>query len=286
MIHESFKPRILVILAGWLGSTEKSLRRYKNLYETLGYDVLVKIPTPTMTVMSALYPPTSKKRKTFLTRYTMDDLANDLVGELGRLDHSHFIIHAFSNSGTFLWESVREIMNKSLSSYSVVMNAKLSGIIFDSAPAEFSQNRSLIYSAIDYCELRDRLLLKAFLNIRSHSYNKEISSHQERAKSFWLGMKDCTLPIPQLYIASKDDQLSPFNKLMELVRCREKEMGKRMIHSHVFESSPHCQHMLTNPNMYKNSICEFLVHCFSEDDELRTKILQKTLARNGFTSQL
>ena len=249
---------------------------------------MVKIPPPEMVVMAALFSPNSMNRNTPFTRYTMDNLANEIAGELRCKACSHFIMHVFSNGGSFLWESIREIMNNSLSASSTVLNAKLSGIIFDSAPADFSGNDALIHDAMDFCSLRDRVKLRIFMKVRvlKNGNDNEIELRQQRAKAFWTGMKDCGLPVPHLYIVSKDDKLSPFGPLSDLIRHRETMMGKSRIQSCVFERSPHCRHILTYPKEYMESICAFLDHCFCPDTGVERSKYVQVMAQNNVSSRL
>lgn len=265
----------LVILAGWLGCTEKSLERYKKLYRSLGVnDVLVRIPSPTAIVMSALYPPNSLDRNNQFE--SMDNVAKEIVEELRYKTYTHVIIHVFSNGGCFLWEAISELLKNQQSSTSyATLKAKISGIVFDSAPADFSTKNSsaLLYKAISYCNERDQLHLKTYLNdrISQNGVEEEMQLQQNRAKDFWGRMKCCDLDVnvnvPHLYIFSKDDKLTPYGSLMKLIEHRKVSFDRDQTHVLMFERSSHCRHLDLHPKDCTASISAFLLGCIKFDQD-------------------
>ncbi len=263
MRNDTEQSHTLIILVGWLGCKEKNLNRFENAYRSLGYDVVTKIPPPPMVCLASLYPPQSLERKVPFSRYTMDDMAYQIVEEFQHTEYSHLILHVFSNTGSFLWESIRQIINRPLAASSIYMKEKLIGIIFDSGPCDYSKDRDrrLLDGALDFCSQEDRVQLRQFLK-KNDGSEMELQIRQ-RAKDFWAGMKHCTLPIPQLYILSKDDKLTPFEALSELIQYRETRMDENMIQKYAIESSPHCRHFLTDENKYMESIRLLLNNAYS-----------------------
>lgn len=126
--------RPLVVLAGWLGSQPKSLRRYEELYRTMGFKVvLTRIAPPYAIVQTCLADPpleaidipvgwpsvdssttksddggTSTSKNFAFT--TVQRIAWDILHSVHQEDCSSFYFHAFSNGGCFVWEQCRRIL--------------------------------------------------------------------------------------------------------------------------------------------------------------------------------
>ena len=95
-----------------------------------------------------------------------------------------------------------------------------------------------------------------------HGYEHELVKRRQRATDYWNGMKNCKLlAVPHLYICSKDDKLTPYGPLSELISHRERKNGKNLTHSLVFEQSSHCRHILKHPEEFEESIRAFLDLC-------------------------
>lgn len=135
---EPTKP--LAVLAGWLGCHPKSLRRYQELYESLGWQTIVVIASPIAVIDATirLYvddseennedekecdddvnsPSSSRNQNGELA--TMEDLAWKVLCDVQQSLSDHpstdqFTFHVFSNGGCFLWESVCRLFDKATS---------------------------------------------------------------------------------------------------------------------------------------------------------------------------
>mmetsp|Transcript_7364 Transcript_7364/g.9370 ORF Transcript_7364/g.9370 Transcript_7364/m.9370 type:complete len:295 (+) Transcript_7364:165-1049(+) len=261
--------RPLVVLAGWLGCKPKSLERYANMYRSLGWDVTIIIPSPQMVVSAAVSSEfqnhylvqeqkLNTKKAIELTNKSpvsnMLDLAIQTIEEIKQSNCSTFVFHVFSNGGCFLWEAVRNILWEEKDfTHNIDTKIKLLGIIFDSAPANYSTgNGSLIFDSLEYCSPSEREQIKHI----------EIDSH--RALNYWDSMKNGFLNAPELYILSRDDNLTPFKPLKDLISYRQMKHGKNKVQSLTLNKSPHCCHIMTSPILYEKRIKDFILDCCAE----------------------
>lgn len=119
--------RPLVVLAGWLGSQPKSLRRYQELYRKIGFDVVLTYIAPPHAVVQTVFqsddpilvppgwPNTMNRQQHCVTTKsaaTIQGLAWDILRDVAEHHDycSSFYFHGFSNGGCFVWEKLRQIL--------------------------------------------------------------------------------------------------------------------------------------------------------------------------------
>lgn len=284
----------LVVLAGWLGSERRLLRRYEELYRNAHCEVISHIATPSMVFRSCfpLEPISLPASPAFWTRssqssppspvpYTMQDLAWNVVNEMHQSESPALIFHAFSNGGLFLWEQVNRILalseedsesrepsQQSKRTADEVSNdqsreniknvrGRVAGVIFDSCP---SRELQLIDKAMVFCKPWDRFMV-LLENGASHAFlhhpiyeNRAI----KRSEDYYNGLKDDPWNLPQLYLYSKNDQFIPHQVIDELIARRKEMVGDDRIWSKLWDESQHCAHLLHYPEEYKNIVVAFL----------------------------
>ena len=265
MSKNNSKP--VVILAGWLGCHPQNLRRYSQLYNSLGWDTIVHIASPKSIVTSMSEGPSYSQPSSSEMQY----LAINTLKELQALQPPYFIIHIFSNGGCFLWECIRCILyeqdtSQQLSSTHNSINIsnlkqKLIGVIFDSAPGYYDGKIDDLQSALEYVSSdieRKDLLTK------TKTLDRNVV-HQ-RFTEFWNGLSNDSTNKPQLYIYSQYDNLASANHIEKLIECRKDLIGiKGKIWKHKFLESDHCCHLLKYPQEYSKSIKKFLAFCMREE---------------------
>lgn len=253
--ESSIDQKPLVILAGWLGSKHRQLKHYARFYESLGFQVLMEIASPFQIFLAA-----TQSYSFGICNEAIDDtiqcLARSVVQVVHSLNPSFIMFHVFSNGGGFLWEAIRfELINRK-SPLIEMMRTKVSGVIFDSAPANYSHNGKLLLNVLDYCEdPNEKKKIEMYLQSMAQDQHR---MSKERSQKYWYGMRNCSFPVPHLYVCSKDDKLTPYHYLKELIQHRERLFGKDMIRSLIFESSPHCQHFRTHQKDYQSAIVGFV----------------------------
>jgi len=255
----------VVILAGWLGCHHRNLRRYSQLYNSLGWDTIVQIASPRSIVTAMSEGPSSSQTSTT----EMQHFAINTLKELQALQPPYFAIHIFSNGGCFLWECIRYILyeqdtSQQLSSTSSInisnLKQKLIGVIFDSAPGYYDGKINDLQSALEYVSSdieRKDLLTKT----------KTLDGNvvHQRFTEFWNGLLNDSTNIPQLYLYSQYDHLASAKHIEMLIECRKELIGmKGKIWNHKFLNSEHCCHLLKYPEEYSKAIKEFLAFCMRE----------------------
>lgn len=228
--------RPVVILAGWLGCQPRSLRKYEALYKQLGLQVVIRIATPRMVVEASHSSP-----------YQQDPLPGSiqsLAWEIHGITDKNpcWFFHGFSNGGSFLWEQLRTIAQHTGGTRPV-------GVIFDSSPANY-YNHDNLSKAVSYCAWSERTHL--FLK-KLWGGSKMTQERQQRALQFWTRLRQDTWNVRQLYLCSRDDDLTPFEDLKELVDERKGIHGEDRIMLRVWQSSPRCAHLLFHPVEYREA---------------------------------
>lgn len=295
-----FDRRPLVILAGWLGCQQRSLRRYEELYEGKGFQVITRIASPAAVVESVFRnnnsSPTLRQHTVVSRRHSssmMQDLAFDILMKVKQSACETFFFHAFSNSGCFVWEQVRQLLDttsydgENLGSYPsdgglivpegddqkgfASLRNRLAGVVFDSCPGT---KLHLIGQALKYCTWIERLKVvrligfnNIFLPHRSASQRKIM----QREEAYVTSLKYDKWNVPQLYLYSCSDPLIHFPSLDELVRYRMAvcKLGKNnLVFRRVWPNSPHCAHLLKHPAEYKAAVNDFVDKAY----QLREKI--------------
>jgi hypothetical protein len=292
----------LVLLVGWLGCKPKSLKRYNELYKNLGCDVKIRIPSPTLIVQAAsssvdtlsychdtelvqgLVMEQRRKNETNHPK-TMFELAQCTIDDICHKsdEYSEIYIHLFSNGGCFLWEAMNVILNNYTSDtcrqyyQRRLLISKLKGVIYDSAPCDIS-GKDLIYKALQFCTPSEQIAFRLQFIYRRlwNGVDQEWKHSQRRAVQFWVRMRNSPLMhAKSLYICSKTDTLTPFIKLEELIQHRRHIYGSNHVHNLIYDESPHCSHLRSNPNLYQNAIKDF-VQCCTNEQEFRMNITPRS----------
>lgn len=281
------KGKPLVVLAGWLGCQKRSLRRYENLFQSHGYEVLSRIASPVMVVESCFQkvpPPPLKIPNGWPINGvsvkgappSMQDFAWNILQEVNNRNCDYLIFYAFSNGGCFVWESVRRILNLSSpgatmklllneDQYNTVKNLreKTVGVVFDSCP---SQQLADVGRALMFCTLSERMevMMSHGMDIAFFpsllSQAKRIKS-EIRGQAYYEGLWDDPSAIPQLYLYSESDILIPSQPLDELVQHRRKILGSDRVFCRKWSSSRHCAHLIDNAEDYVTTAESFLEIC-------------------------
>ena len=252
--------RPLVLLAGWLGSKTRHLRLYAKVYERLGYNVLMRIPSPVMVVLASQGITRKSMGSRRVKTATISDMATETIRDILKIDPSMLIVHVFSNGGCFLWDAMENELKTDSEPPSSSLKRLTRGIVFDSSPADYrgtdEEVENIVNRVLMHCSLKERLFLKIELFYRGETLN----SGSRAAKEFWDRRKNCEWVLPQLYFFSEDDALTPSRPLRELIVFRKQKFGN-LIRSKSFSSSAHCGHIIKHPDDYIHHLTIFLEFC-------------------------
>lgn len=271
----------LVVFAGWMGSQNKQLRHYEELYKQAGFQKLSFVATPTMVLGAALsrqvtevqMPPEWPESSQSVSSASIQDLAWHILAKVHSINPPLVLFHVFSNGGCFLWEQIRLILgsekrrSRQVDSVAVKniaeVRSKVGGVVFDSCPgAELHR----ITEALEYCTLDERTEAFRYHGISSPSYFEKQSVKKqlrERSISYLNRLRTDDWARPQLYLYSGDDSLALPDAIDELVEFRRDLIGPDLIRSHRWEHSSHVTHLRLHRDEYTAAVASFISLCKS-----------------------
>lgn len=267
----------LVVLAGWLGSQPRLLRRYEALYERAGCRVLCRIAPAHMVIQSVYQAERIQVPKDWLQHQrvhvvppSMQEMAWEILQCIHHLAPPTVVFHVFSNGGCFVWEQVRNILRESQRDDSLMpavvkadlrkIRNRVVGVVFDSGPC-WGLHR--INTALAHCTWKERIELvqKGGLNYLLLGQTGRQDRIRLRNDEFMQSLRNDDWDLPQLYVYSHDDSLCPFDVLDELVRHRRGMLGHDRVWRVTWKSSRHCGHLLQHPKEYQAAVEAFLEAC-------------------------
>jgi hypothetical protein len=283
----------LVVIAGWLGSAPKQLRRYEDIYKEAGFQVLSRIATPPMVVNAAIRksfdlnaPPTWPRSDASVASQStfMNDLAWDALAQIHQSDCSLVLFHVFSNGGCFLWEMISRILGGSeqgmakdhgpqlaqtIASSLSGIRSRVGGVVFDSCPGA---DLHRIGEALAYCSAEEQINVLRDSGATSLSFFETEAvkkSLHERGLSYIHNLRTDDLCIPQLYLYSQDDPLARPDVIDDLVSSRKLLFGENMVVAKRWAHSSHCNHLLKHPQDYQAAVKSFISFCISSSGSSR-----------------
>ena len=270
LIAMSFSGKPLVVLGGWVGCQPRSLKRYISLYEKLGMKVLPVIAPPYAAVETTYSPRGEKIIGNGETKsLTLEGIALETISTISKNDSPSVIFHVFSNGGCFVWEQLRKFLDEpsSSSSSSTVNNnidtdrlkASIKGIVFDSCPAWFGDETSVLARALELSTEEERAEIRrrfgtGVLGDESEELKRR---RQQRCGEFFNFVKEDTFDIPQLYLYSADDHLADYRNIRDVIQHRRAN-GRRIILSKEWPESVHVAHLLKHAEDYTEAVTDFV----------------------------
>lgn len=262
--------RPLVVLGGWLGCQPRWLKRYEDLYKSLGFDVLSYIATPrqvvhsTLDLVPAIEVPPQWPVQIPEESESMQQLAWHLLGNVHNKQPPAFLFHAFSNGGCFLWENTRRILDVNINvscsqpekEILKALRGSLKGVIFDSCPAWM--NPGGLRAALQFCPPIERLelLMRFGPGVILYDGQETVQKHAQRNCDLFKFLREDPLDIPQLYLYCKNDPLSDFQKIDDLFQYRHSTQ-KSSVMQHRWDESTHCAHLRIHPIEYVREVKDF-----------------------------
>ena len=221
----------LIVLVGWTGSNHKALLKYANIYTNLGL--------PTLAIVPSLLDVWFSTRGTKLTTNILKTISTQPVNVLLQLFSSGPIV-------------VLPTLQHYLSQYP---NIDIKGIIFDSAPAEFSYKAGTGASKL---MLKKGVFAYAYvLTAALAGITIEALNGKRKRQEVDLAFQSHLLEgIPQLYLCSQTDTVTPIERVRELT-FKQKEK-KRDVEVKIWENSEHVRHLPMYPDEYQDQVTRFL----------------------------
>lgn len=279
------KPSSLVVIGGWLGCQPKHLKHYETLYNSLGFDILSIVASPLSVIDSTLCHQSSSQNPirapssyqwpmrtglnmdspTARQDTNMQDLAWKVLEDIYNSGADVFIFHCFSNGGCFLWESVCRVLlfknnedcNCETTAILEMLYEKCKGVVFDSCPCWFGSEQepsSKLSQALQHCTLQERQNVFSVYGERIDVVDDNI---EKRNIEFFEYLTLLPLDIPQLYLYSKNDELSNHEHIAMMIDMRRSRQ-KRPVLVQFWDYSIHCNHLRKHGKDYKIAVKAFM----------------------------
>jgi hypothetical protein len=216
----------------------RAVKKYAQLYESLGFRVLVLIGT---SAHFMAYP------ISWVHSYTAKLIRDKLDVET----NTQWVVHMMSNGGCRSWYCFERNYGKPL---------QVKAMVFDSAPSKFDPDRKPPYHIffprlhwILRFPLLNFVIKPSFFVLKFVSYFFKISHplllhHQKFIEEQWR--------IPKLFLYSSKDKLVRSSDIMEVV-LKAREYGTR-VQSYDFVDSAHVAHLQKYGTEYRTKIKQFL----------------------------
>jgi hypothetical protein len=223
----------------------RAVKKYAQLYESLGFRVLILIATSSHFMG---YP------ISWVHSYTAKLIRDKLNGE----EDTEWVVHMMSNGGCRSWYCFEKNYQTPL---------KVKAMIFDSAPSKFDPDREPPYhiffprlNLVLRLVLINLVIKPSIYIVKFASYFFNVSHpmllHQQRFIE-----EQCH--IPKLFLYSSKDKLVRSSDIMEVV-VKARDSGTR-VQSFDFVDSAHVAHFQKYATEYRKKIKQFLKEELSND---------------------
>ncbi|KAL8231084.1 hypothetical protein R6Q57_000862 [Mikania cordata] len=279
-VPEDKRPVVTVVVLGWLGSKQKHLRRYAEMYNMFGMNAV----TFAASVNDVLGFDLGRKMEARVAALT-DELVSWLEKKENDGRERFLIFHTFSNTGWLAYGSILNMLQDRVelvekikgcvvdsggdpeldpkvwaAGFTTAMLKKQSSAVNSSFEAEDIQNRAANVN-IDVKEplFIESLLLTLFEKL--FMYLLELPDIKKRLTKVTTILSENQPSYPQIYLYSTSDKVIPFQKIESFAE-HQKKLGRRVT-TFNFKSTPHVDHYRTFPDTYRSLIRNFLEDCFS-----------------------
>eukprot|EP00934_Nitzschia_sp_Nitz4_P003449 Nitzschia sp. Nitz4//scaffold3_size479765//11859//12689//NITZ4_000008-RA/size479765-processed-gene-0.233-mRNA-1//1//CDS//3329550482//3439//frame0 len=264
--------RPLVVISGWMGSQQRHLRRYAEVYQKLGFSVLPVTATPAVICESTFTPgiiqtPTMwpyGQSNVHENHEFLQGLAWDILSVVEHEKPQAVVFQAMSNGGCFVWEQLRNILDSydtcpdpyAAATLQSIKEDTIRGVVFDSSPAWFGDRLNVFGPALEYAS--DEAKQEVFERFdKDLFYEKEPekvrNQRVSRNKEYFQFLIEDPLDIPQLFMYSKNDALTDYTKIKEIVDARVATRNGPVMEV-CWEESAHCAHLLHHPEEYTQAV--------------------------------
>ncbi|XP_010523206.1 PREDICTED: transmembrane protein 53-B [Tarenaya hassleriana] len=259
------KNRTVVVLLGWLGSKQKHLKRYAELYTSRGYHVIT-FTLPMNEILS--YQVGGKAEK------NIESLVCHLADWLEEEQGKNLVFHTFSNTGWLTYGAILEKFQKQ----DPPLMGRIKGCIVDSAPvaaadplvfaagfsAAFLKKNSIAtkgstsVSGIKFSEPKPAATETVLLSVLEKFFEVVLNLPKvNRRLANVLEVLSSEQPkCPQLYIYSTADRVIPAGYVESFIIEQRKAGHEVQVCN--FISSPHVDHFRNNPELYMAELTHFM----------------------------
>ncbi|MFS7973253.1 putative alpha/Beta hydrolase [Helianthus anomalus] len=279
-VSEDKRSVVTVVVLGWLGSKQKHLRRYAEMYNMFGMNAV----TFAASVNDVVGLDLGRKLESRVA-----GLSDELVSWLEEKEKDGrercLMFHTFSNTGWLAYGSILNLLHGREE-----LLEKIKGCVVDSggdpeldpkvwaagfATAVLKKQSSAVNSSSEDAEVQNGatnvkeplfievLLLTLFEKV--FAYLLELPDIKKKLTKVTTTLSENQRSCPQIYLYSTADKVIPFQKIESFAE-HQKKLG-RQVTTYNFKSSPHVDHFRTFPDTYQSLIQGFLKDCFTANDK-------------------
>lgn len=244
------EPMAIVVLFGWWGAKSRHLEKYSDIYRDMSCVTLRVICDP-MAVASGYQVFCDPCAREAIVRTAA------LVRKVG--GNVPVFFHGFSN-GVYIMSLVEKLMIEKRPQYIddvLLVEKRLTGEIFDSAPAYFDLDRGLkaAHTAIPSRIIVLLLYWIAYFRVAVYNLLFRVFGIITPMDAYWNDMLN-RLCLRQAYIYSKTDEITDYAKVDELVEYRRKRSDD--IWAKRLEDGVHIQLLRSHPEEYRQFVTAFI----------------------------
>lgn len=242
----------IVVVFAWMSSEEKHLKRYIDLYASLGWNSLVCHSQ----ALNLFFP----EQAMLLALEILDELIEELKTNLCPV-----VFASFSGGPKACMYKVLQIVDgkcerrDNLVNYQVVRDC-IAGHIYDSSPMDFTSDlgtRFVLHPSVLKVSKPQRFVSWIANGLASSLDGLFLSRFESQRAEYWQTLySTVTLGAPYLIMCSEDDEIAPCETICNFAR-RLQELGAdvRLVK---WTNSPHVDHYRHHPVDYKGAVTELL----------------------------
>jgi hypothetical protein len=244
------------ILFGWTGSTDQDLKAYSDAWHEIGISVVLRVITPPKVLL------VSEEG----VMQTLDSVVECVSRILPDDPKCPIVMQYFSDGGGThhfsLWARLSQGKHSEFAT-------RIVGSAFDSAP---SPNKAAVFAdglvppaeSLNVLSIPGTGILRSVVRkgiILSGFTFRALVLTPNSARGYPDCIKEDTMRVPQLFVWSLSDHLTPEPHMRDIVGARRALIDNEHdgpVIEWVLQESPHCGHLATDREGYKQKIQEFL----------------------------
>lgn len=231
--------RALAIVMGWTSSRLKPVVKHAAPY--------TKLCIPALCVAPSVLQVWSTTLGSRLMRSLLQSLNNDLKEPVS------LIMHTFSYAPGVLLPLTASDFESSERELTRKLNPLC--VTFDSGPAEFSYAAGMAGARLAYSDSN----LPSYVAAICAGITVNVLNGRRRRLEMQRVLRSALLEIPQLYLYSEADTVTPPSRVQKLM-LDQQAMGREVL-SHCWKDSEHVSHYRSDPETYEHYIHTLLKRC-------------------------
>ncbi|CAK9317167.1 unnamed protein product [Citrullus colocynthis] len=243
----------IVVAFAWMSSQERHLKRYVDMYSSLGWNSLV-----CHSEFLNMFFPDKAASLAF-------DILKVLVEEL-KIKRCPVVFASFSGGPKACMYKVLQIIEgyhepqqHSSDDYQLVRDC-LAGYIYDSSPVDFTSDlgtRFILHPTVMKASQPPRIVSWAAHNIASGLDALFLNRFESHRAEYWQTLyASVSMKAPYLILCSEEDDLAPYQTIFNFAQRLEDLGGDVKLMK--WNGSPHVGHYLHFPNEYRAAVTELL----------------------------